>query len=232
MKISVIIPAHNEAKIIAKTLRAIGQQDYSDYEIILVDNNSTDETAAVAASFPGIEVLSEKRKGTMWACECGRQAAKGEIIARLDADCLPEPDWLSRGAAYFANPKVAAVSGPYDYYDAAWLPRFSSLFIQKTVYVLVNNLLRLIGRGGITLGGNTFIRASILSQMGGFNTAITFYGDDTDTAKRAARYGRVIFSPRLTMATLAPGAERHGDDQGLKKVLIYLVHFFRVIMQK
>ncbi len=232
MKISVIIPAHNESRIITNTLRAVLSQDYADYEVILVDNNSTDDTAAMAAQFPNVKILSEKRKGTMWACECGREAAQGEIIVRMDADCLPRPDWLSRGVTYFNNSKVAAVSGPYDYYDASWFMRYSTLLLQCLFYPPANYLLRLSKLGGISLGGNTFIRAAVLRQMGGFNTNITFYGDDTDTAKRAARFGRVIFTPRLIVATLAPGAGRHGGDEGLRKIFVYLKHFFQVISRK
>ena len=130
MKISVIIPAHNEEKYLRQTLEAILAQDYPDFEVIVIDNASTDRTAEIARSFPGVKLVSESRKGTMWACERGRQEATGEIIVRMDADCLPEKDWLVKGVALFADSKVSGSSGPYNYYDADSFFRNFSLYFQ------------------------------------------------------------------------------------------------------
>lgn len=235
MKISVIIPAHNEEKRIGTALQALQAQDYRDFEVIVVDNNSTDKTAEVARAFletrggalPQVTVLQESRKGTMWACEAGRLAADGEIIVRMDADCLPDSDWLSRGAAHFIDPDIVMASGPYDYHDAGHLFRHFSLTLQKVAYSTANSMLQIFGLGAISLGGNTFLRAGTLQQMGGFNTDLTFFGDDTDTAKRASKHGTVIFDRRLTIKTAAPTSQRFG---GNKKVYKYWFHFFRVIL--
>jgi glycosyltransferase involved in cell wall biosynthesis len=229
MKISVIIPAYNEEKYLKQTLEAILAQDYPDFEVIVVDNASTDGTSEAAQSFTDVKVLFEGNKGTMWACERGRKEAVGDIIVRMDADCLPKKDWLSKGAAFFSDPKVVVVSGPYDYFDASPFFRSMSLFIQKYIFVPINAVFQILRlRAGITVGGNTFMRASALARIGGFNTSITFYGDDTDLPKRMSKLGKVVFSRRMIMQTSA----RRFKDEGIVKLQArYLFHFFKVIFQ-
>jgi glycosyltransferase involved in cell wall biosynthesis len=244
MKVSVIIPAFNEEAGIRAALEALLAQDYPDFEVIVVDNGSTDRTAEVAWRYSNqpensppslynphsipLKVLTETRKGTMWACERGRKEATGEIIVRMDADCRPKSDWMSRGVAHFNQPEVVLVSGPYDYHEAHVLFRNLSLATQIAVYTPTNALLQWLRIGAISLGGNTFIRAATLEKMGGFNTSLTFFGDDTDTAKRAARFGKVIFDPRFVVKTAAPRA-RYG---GNKKIYKYWWNFFKVIFSE
>src|ERR1035437_9351910 len=149
MKISVIIPAYNEEKYLSKTLEAILTQDYTDFEVIVVDNASTDRTSDIAKSFSKVKVLFEGNKGTMWACERGRKQAIGEIIVRMDADCLPEKDWLSKGAAFFKDDKTVGVSGPYDYYDAEKIFRYFSIHFQRIIYRLANVLVQSFKKGAV-----------------------------------------------------------------------------------
>ncbi len=111
MKVSIVIPAFNEEGYISEAVQAALNQDYPDFEVIVVDNASTDATAAVASKFP-VTVVSEGKKGILHAREAGRRAATGDIIAHVDADCTPAPNWLSTGVANFSDPKVAAVFLP------------------------------------------------------------------------------------------------------------------------
>lgn len=225
MKISVIIPAYNEEKNLGQTLDAILASDYSNFEVIVVDNASTDKTFETALK-RGVKVVREERKGTMWACEAGRRVAKGDIIVRLDADCLPEKNWLSIGIKYFKNKKVVVVSGPYDYFDGPFVFRYLALWLEKYVYVSMNTLLSFFHWGGITTGGNTFIRAAALESVGGFNTSITFYGDDTDVPKRLSKKGKIVFTSKLTLKTSA----RRFKSEGVFRIgAKYIFHFFKVL---
>jgi glycosyltransferase involved in cell wall biosynthesis len=229
MKISVIIPAFNEEKYLSKTLEAILAQDYPDFEVILVDNGSTDRTSEIAQSFQGVKVLYESRKGTMWACEKGLQEAKGDIIVRMDADCVPPKDWLSKGAAHFLNKRVVAVTGPYDYFDAGNFSRYLSLYFQKYIYSLTNSALQLFRIGAVMIGGNSFMRTISINAVGGFDTKFVFYGDDTDTAKNLAKIGRVVFDPDLIMPTSARRFNREGFANIQMK---YLYNFIKVIFSR
>lgn len=228
MKVSIVIPAYNEALYIEATVRAAQAQIYPDFEIIVVDNASSDATAERARAL-GVKVLSETRKGTQWARECGRKAATGEIIANLDADCLPNPDWLSRGVKWFDDSANVAVTGPYDYYDATPFFRHFSILVQKTFYYGANIFLQKINKGALAIGGNVLFRSNVLDRVGGYDTDITFYGDDTDMAKKMSKEGRVVCDRNLVVRTSARRLKQRGN---LKMSVIYIYHFLRVIFRE
>jgi len=208
-KVSVLIPAFNEEKYIAKTLSALLQQDYENYEVIVVNNASTDDTALVVDAFIAanknervtITNLYEARKGTNYAREKARCFASGEIIAQLDADCIPDSDWLSTGVRVLNKKNVAAVTGPYYYFDASWFTRITTLCSQLLTYTVINTITQLAHRGGIIIGGNAFIKADVLAKAGGYNTELTFYGDDVDIAARVAPFGWITYSNQLILNT-------------------------------
>ena len=223
MKVSIVIPAHNEEDSIANTLKAVCAQNYPDFEVIVVDNASSDKTSEIASKF-SVKVVRENRKGLLFARECGRKAASGDIIANVDADCLPQENWLSKNLTHFSDEKVVAVSGPYDYFDGSRFFRFTSLLLQKTLYVLMNNVLNSTRRGGVLIGGNNMIRASVLEKTGGYDTSLTFYGEDTNTAKRVSKYGKIAFHRNCVMKTSA----RRFKKEGFLKISIkYFYHFFK-----
>jgi len=237
MKVSVVIPAHNEEKNIEKTIEALLAQDYPNLEIIIVDNASSDRTNEVAKKYEqsnveiSLRVVYESKKGLLQARERGRKEATGEIIVNMDADCLPRPDHISLGVAHFKSDtknKIVAVTGPYDYYDGHPVFRHTSLSLQKYIYRFTSHLLQLpfIKGGAVLIGGNNFIRADILEKAGGYNVAITFYGEDTDTAKRIAPHGKVVFDPGLSVKS---SARRFKEEGNIKITFKYLFHFWKTI---
>ncbi len=101
----VIVPAYNEAARIAQTLRALAAQTDTDFELLVVDNGSTDETAAIARAFTD-HVIIEPEKGVGCAVDTGFRyaiAAGATMLARTDADCLPRPGWLAAARAGLAG---------------------------------------------------------------------------------------------------------------------------------
>lgn len=207
-KVSVIIPVYNEEKYILKTLNAITSQDYTNYEIIIVNNASTDASDEMIKYFiqknqTSVEITYqiEYRQGTNYARECGRRLATGSIIAMLDADCVPDFYWVSNGAKELQQKNVVAATGAYYYYDASIVLRTFSLFSQLTIFKFVNRVIQIKKRGAILIGGNAFIQSSKLSEIGGFNTNLTFYGDDIDIAIKLSRFGRVNYATLLTLKT-------------------------------
>lgn len=222
MKVSIVIPAYNEEKWIRRTLERALAQDYPDFEIVVANNASTDRTEAVVRSvqeaYPGrIVLVNEARKGILHAREAGRRAATGEVLAQLDADCLPEPNWLSSAVGNFEDPTVVGVTGIYDYYDMGSLERYGTLGTQIAFLPIVNFFLQKVRNRGLSLGGNFFIRASALEEAGGYRDTDTFYGEDVDTASRIAPYGKIVFSPRTVMKTSARRYKAEGFWKVQKK---------------
>lgn len=234
-KVSVLIPAYNEEKYILSALDALVNQRYPNLEIIVADNASTDSTSFLVKKFIQdlgkaiqVRLIHEKKQGTNYARECARQAASGDIIAQLDADCIPPPGWIAQGVSALCNNKnIVAVTGPYDYYDATFFVRTSTLITQKIIYPLVNSFVQLSSHAALLIGGNAFIHAPILERAGGYNTAFTFYGDDAELGKRLSRQGYVSYMPNLTV----PSSSRRYKADGFWKVnKKYRSSFWKLVM--
>jgi glycosyltransferase involved in cell wall biosynthesis len=125
--ISVVIPVLDDSAHLVVCLRALAAQTRQADEIIVVDNGSADDSAAVARS-AGARVLHEPVRGIAPANAAGFDAAQGDIIARLDADSIAAPDWLERiEAAFDADPGLAALTGSAVFRDGSpvvnWIGR-------------------------------------------------------------------------------------------------------------
>lgn len=116
-RISVVIPAFNEAEQLHNCLSAVYGQTQSPFEVIVVDNNSTDGTADIARLFPRVRIINETKQGIHFARNTGFNAATGNIIARTDADSWPDADWLEKIALCFKQARTTAITGPIYYYD-------------------------------------------------------------------------------------------------------------------
>ncbi len=121
-RISIVIPVYNEAERLRDCLEAISRQRQPAYEVIVVDNNSTDDTAEVARDYGFVRLIAEKKQGVTHARTTGFNAAKGDIIGRIDADTLLPADWTATIQHLFQDKELAAVSGSADYYDFVWGP--------------------------------------------------------------------------------------------------------------
>lgn len=109
--ISVIVCTRDRPLSLERCLRALAHLDYPTYEVVVVDNCSTDTRVAEVITQSGFRYVREDRPGLDWARNCGVQEARYEIVAYIDDDALASPGWL-RGVAYgFENPEVMAVTG-------------------------------------------------------------------------------------------------------------------------
>lgn len=116
--LSVVIPCKDDAGPLTRCLEALAAQTVAPLEVIVVDNNSSDDSAEVAARL-GARVLSEATPGIAAAASAGYDAALGNIIVRCDADTIPPFDWLERIAGRFTRePDLAVLTGPGDFHDA------------------------------------------------------------------------------------------------------------------
>lgn len=232
IKLSFVIPAYNEEAYIGKCLASIVKQvgGRSDTEIIVVNNASTDGTKETAASFRNVKVVDEPEKGIVKARRAGFLASRGELIANIDADTVLTPGWVDKVVSEFSkNPKLVAVSGPYIYYD---LPK-STNFAVKCFYAAgyVSYLLnRFVFRVGSMLqGGNFVVKRSAIEKIGGYNTKLDFYGEDSDLARRLHKVGDVKFTFGLPMYTSGRRLKGEGVlTMGMK----YGINYFWTIFFK
>ncbi|HEX8946764.1 MAG TPA: glycosyltransferase family A protein [Candidatus Paceibacterota bacterium] len=204
MRISFVIPAYNEEQLLPKCLASVEKElarTSCDAEVIVVNNASTDRTGEVARSFSFVRVVDEPCKGLVRARAAGLAAATGDLIANVDSDTMLPEGWLATVLREFArDEKLAALSGPYLYYDLS-LPRRALVKLFYLGGYIANAFLKLFGIGAMLQGGNFVFRRSFFEQVGGFNTSIEFYGEDTDVARRLSRVGKVKFTFALPMFT-------------------------------
>jgi cellulose synthase/poly-beta-1,6-N-acetylglucosamine synthase-like glycosyltransferase/peptidoglycan/xylan/chitin deacetylase (PgdA/CDA1 family) len=111
--VSVVVPAWNESAGIERSVRSLAASDYPDFEVIVVDDGSDDDTAALveALSLPRVRVIRQENTGKAGALNHGIDAAVHDLIATADADTVFEPDTLRRLVQPFRNPEVGAVAG-------------------------------------------------------------------------------------------------------------------------
>lgn len=198
-EISVIVPVWNDAAGIRRCLAALTGQsiDRGRYEIIVIDNASTDETAAAARDFPGVTVLHEAAPGSYAARNRGLAAARGSIVAFTDADCTPAPDWLERGLeALAAHPQAGAIAGRIDLYapEGAIDP----------VCLAYEQLFAFDQERGVSTGAvataNWIGPMAAVREAGGFRAALRS-GGDTDLSRRIRAAGRpLVYSEKPVVA--------------------------------
>ena len=115
-RVSVVIPVYNEAATLPACLEALAGQTVPPFEVLVVDNNSTDDSVLVAARYPFVTVLHEKRQGVLHARGRGFTAARGDIIGRIDADTEVAPDWIKQLQQVFTeDSELLAVVGQMQY---------------------------------------------------------------------------------------------------------------------
>jgi glycosyltransferase involved in cell wall biosynthesis len=233
MRLSFVVPAYNEEAYLPACLESILAQTRAlgdDVEIIVVNNASTDGTREVALGFPGVRLVDEPRKGLTFARQAGFAASSGELIANVDSDSRLTEGWVATVLRNFAaDSKLVALSGPFVYYDLS--PRqLVSVRVFYAIAYLVYAINRYVLRAGsMVQGGNFVLRREALEKIGGFNTAIAFYGEDTDIARRMNQIGEVKFTFDLKMFSSA----RRLKQEGMMTIAWrYTVNYFWTTFRK
>jgi glycosyltransferase involved in cell wall biosynthesis len=192
MKVTVLIPTYNYGRFIAEAIRSVQAQTLQDFEIIVVDDGSTDDTQAVLAGFdePRLRVVRIPNSGVAVARNTGLEQARGQYIAQLDADDRWRPTMLERTVALLdAEPDVCAVFTDFVRFDETrqW-PQTQFAFIPELVTVPTRPA---TGGGGRVFQGDTFVTALNLSQYPAYLQA---------TLLRAERVRDLRFPPGVVQS--------------------------------
>jgi glycosyltransferase involved in cell wall biosynthesis len=237
MKISFVVPAYNEQALLTRSLTAIrdeiaraGQILGQDAEIIVVNNASTDRTREVALSIEGVNVVDEPRKGLVQARWTGFEASTGDLIANIDADTVIPAGWLTEVLRQFErNKSLVALSGPYIYYG---VPKKVNMVVGAyyrlafTAYLINRFILNV---GSMLQGGNFIVKRAAMLKLGNPDLRFSFYGEDTDMARRLSKVGGVKFTFRLP----AESSGRRLVGEGVFTIgLRYSLNFFWATFRK
>jgi len=231
-KLSFVIPAHNEEAYIGQclesVLKEISKTEY-DTEVIVVNNASIDRTKEIASSYPGVRVVDEPKRGLPSARQCGFMASTGDLIANVDADIILPAGWIDKTMKEFSrNKNLVALSGPYIYYDRPKSDNALTMLFYVSGYT-VHLFSRFFKVWAMLQGGNFILRREALAKVGGFNTDINFYGEDTDIAKRIQKVGKVKFTFMLPMYTSGRRFKKEGImTTGFK----YIAGFMGILFKK
>lgn len=193
LTITAIVCAHNEARYLPACLFSLLAQTRPPDEIIVIDNASADGTGEVARAVPGVTVIDEPVNGLVVARERARQAARGDVLAYLDADCRAPIFWLERVERRFDRRGAPiGLTGPYRFYDWDWtgraLIRAYDVAVAPPTHALVHHALNV---GAVFYGGNFAVERGALEAIGGFDQSIEFHGEDTNLGRRLTRLGRI-----------------------------------------
>ena len=205
--VSILVPVYNEGKVIKSVVASLLNLDYPNYEIILIDDGSTDDTFYTAKSIaqinPKLQVFSKPNQGKACALNFGLNYAKGEFIVCVDGDSLVNPETLRKGLRHFKDPRVGAVAGNV---KAVNRKRMVSL-LQALEYVEGLNMPRraqgLFGLVNIVPGPIGFFRRSALEAVGRYSSD-TFAEDCDLTLKILSHDWKVRYEPEALAWTEVP----------------------------
>ncbi len=197
VKVSVIIPTLNEAKLIGKVLASLKKQTFRDFEVIVVDGGSKDKTREIAGRYA--KVIVDRRKGIGLGRNTGAKAAKGEILVFIDADTIPNENLISEYVRAFARDRnVVAATGPIRPLEnvrkrvklgykivSEWMVRYSIA----------------IGKASI-VGSNFAARKRVFDKIHGFDERLITY-EDWDLSVRLQKRGEIKFVRKAVVHTSA-----------------------------
>jgi len=191
MKASVIVPAYNAENTIGKCLESLQKQSFNNFEVIVVDDASSDSTVEVAKSFPGIKIVKQKHGGPAVGRNNGAKAAKGEILVFTDSDCILDRAWLEQMVKPFEDQSVGGVQGRYKSRQRSLVARFGQLEIEERHEKMAR-------QKSIDFMGSysAAYRKDLFSKMDGFDTSFPIAsGEDTDFSFRVNEAGhKMLFN--------------------------------------
>jgi len=191
--IAVIIPHYNDVDRLELCLTELMHNDIKDAEILVVDNNSTTPPDRLHVTFPGVRFLSETEKGAGPARNLGVAASRASVLAFIDADCVPDHDWLAMARA--VAPRADLIGGRVDVFDETPPPRSGPEAFEKVFAFDFKNYIEVKGFSG---SGNLVTTRAVFEDVGPFRTVVS---EDSDWSYRATAKGyRLIYEDGLRVS--------------------------------
>ena len=219
-KVSVIVCSYNGAKTLERCLESLRRIEYPDYEVILVDDGSKDDTEEIASRNPWITYLRQENSGLSMARNVGARAATGEVLAYTDSDCMADPQWLYFMVGTLLSGAYAGVGGPNVSPPAEnWIQACVAAAPGGPNHVLLTDQI-----AEHIPGCNMAFYKWAFERVGGFDPEYRKAGDDVDFCWRLQQDGQIIgFSPsaivwhyrRFTLAAFRRQQNGYGEAESL-----------------
>ncbi len=219
-RVSVVVCSYNGGKTLERCLESLKEVDYPDFEVVLVDDGSQDNTPEIAARHPWIVSIRQENLGLSYARNVGGHAASGEIIAYTDSDCMADPDWLYYLVQTLTGGNYAGVGGPNISPPAEdWIQACVSAAPGGPSHVLLTDVV-----AEHIPGCNMAFYKWAFEKVGGFDPEYRKAGDDVDFCWRLQQEGQVIaFSPaaivwhyrRFTLKAFRKQQEGYGEAESM-----------------
>ncbi len=215
--LSVVIPAYNAAATIGACLDALAAQTFDGpFEIIVVDDGSSDATASIAHAH-GVQVIRTERQRPAAARNAGFRAARGTIVCCTDADCEPAPDWLTQITAPFTDQAIVATKGTYLTHQTEIVARFVQLEYEDKY----DRLLPQQSIDFIDTYSAAYRREKIL-EAGGFEESFDYLEDQELSFRLAAAGDQMVFQPEAIVY------HQHADTLAAYMRKKFLIGYWKV----
>ena len=237
-RVSVVVCAYNAGRTMDACLESLRTLNYPDYEVIVVNDGSTDATLAISERHkavydadpggPRMVIISQENKGLSVARNVGAHAASGEIVAYTDSDCVPDPDWLAFLVFKFVRSGFVAVGGPnFPPPEPHLVPAAVAVSPGGPTHVLLNDEV-----AEHIPGCNMAFTKKALEEIGGFEPVFAAAGDDVDLCWRLQNRGYPIgFSPAATVwhyrRNTVKAYLKQQMGYGKAEALLYFKHPYR-----
>lgn len=214
--VSVIIPTYNYARFISQAIESVLAQTCQNFEIIVVDDGSTDDTRERVARFPQVRYLYQANKGIAPARNAGLHASRGDFLVFLDADDRLLPEALATGVDCLDdNPDCVFVSGHWEVVSNF----FHALPSPPIVCVTSDHYRAFLDFNYIGTVGQVMFRRSILESVGGFDSSVPGC-DDIELYLRITRTCQVRCHDKVVMQHRKHGSNTSGNREMMLRSML------------
>ncbi len=218
--VSVIVCSYNGGRTLAACLDSLGKIDYPHYEVVLVDDGSTDDTREIAARFPDVRYVRQENRGLSVARNHGAAVARGDVFAYTDSDCMADSDWLYYLISALFSGNYGGVGGPNVSPPAEdWVQACVAAAPGGPSHVLLTDVV-----AEHIPGCNMAWHRWAFENVGGFDPEFRKAGDDVDFCWRVQQSGcEIAFSPtavvwhhrRFTLRAFAKQQQGYGEAESM-----------------
>jgi len=219
--ISVIIPNHNGEKTIGPCLEAACNSNYSNFEVVVVDDCSTDDSIAIIAPYPCRLIRLSEHGGASKARNAGAENSRGDVLFFIDADCLLQQDTLAKAAsAYLESGPGVVIGGTY-----TWLPYDQNFFsIFQSIYIHYSETKNIQNPDYIATHA-MLLQAEVFKTSGGFNEDFMPILEDVEFSHRLKRMGyRLRMEPDIQVQHIFNFNLKKSFRNGIRKTKYWSIY--------